>query len=45
VEKLAAGLGVTGPSKSQVSTMAAELDHMVQEFRNRPLDVGPYTFI
>jgi len=45
VEKLAAALGVTGLSKSQVSTMAAELDEMVAQFRNRPLDAGPYTFI
>ena len=44
VEKLAAALGVVGLSKSQVSAMAAELDEMVEGFRNRPLDAGPYTF-
>jgi len=44
VEKLAAALGVTGLSKSQVSVMAAELDELVDGFRNRPLDRGPYTF-
>jgi transposase-like protein len=44
VEKLAASLGVTGLSKSQVSAMAAELDELVEGFRNRPLDRGPYTF-
>jgi transposase-like protein len=44
VEKLAASLGVTGLSKSQVSVMAAELDELVDSFRNRPLDRGPYTF-
>jgi putative transposase len=44
VEKLAASLGVQGLSKSQVSAMAAELDEMVEEFRSRPLDAGPYTF-
>jgi transposase-like protein len=44
VEKLAASLGVVGLSKSQVSAMAAELDEMVEGFRNRPLDAGPYTF-
>lgn len=44
VEKLAAALGVTGLSKSQVSLMAAELDDMVEEFRSRRLDAGPYTF-
>jgi transposase-like protein len=45
VEKLAASLGVTGLSKSQVSLMAAELDDMVEGFRSRPLDAGPYTFL
>jgi putative transposase len=45
VEKLAASLGVTGLSKSQVSVMAAELDEMVEGFRSRPLDRGPYTFV
>ncbi len=44
VEKLAASLGVTGLSKSQVSAMATELDELVDSFRNRPLDRGPYTF-
>src|SRR5204862_3204513 len=34
VEKLAASLGVTGLSKSQVSAMAAELDELVDSFRN-----------
>ena len=45
VEKLAASLGVTGLSKSQVSAMAAELDELVEGFRSRPLDRGPYTFV
>jgi Transposase, Mutator family len=45
VEKLAASLGVVGLSKSQVSVMAGELDEMVDSFRNRPLDRGPYTFV
>ena len=45
VEKLAAALGVTSLSKSQVSVMAAELDEMVAGFRARPLDAGPYTFV
>jgi len=44
VEKLAASLGVTRLSKSQVSAMAAELDELVEQFRSRPLDAGPYTF-
>jgi transposase-like protein len=45
VEKLAASLGVTSLSKSQVSLMAAELDEMADGFRSRPLDAGPYTFL
>jgi putative transposase len=32
-------------SKSQVSVMAAELDAQVADFRARPLDTGPYTFV
>jgi putative transposase len=44
VEKLAASLGVVGLSKSQVSAMAEELDELVESFRSRPLDGGPYTF-
>ena len=45
VEKLAASLGVVGLSKSQVSVMAGELDELVESFRSRPLDRGPYTFV
>jgi putative transposase len=45
VEKLAASLGATGLSKSQVSAMAAEPDEVVEGFRSRPLDRGPYTFV
>ena len=45
VEKLAAALGVTSLSKSQVSVMAAELDDMVEGFRSRRLDGGPCTFM
>jgi transposase-like protein len=45
VEKLAEQLGVTKLSKSQVSVLARELDQMVADFRSRPLDAGPYTFM
>jgi putative transposase len=45
VEKLAASPGVAGLSKSQVSAMAAGLDELVDGFRNRPLDRGPYAFV
>ncbi|TWF82237.1 transposase-like protein [Pseudonocardia hierapolitana] len=45
MEKLVESLGITRLSKSQVSTMAAELDAHVADFRTRPLDQGPYTFV
>ena len=32
-------------SKSQVSEMAKDLDAQVADFRHRPLDAGPYTFV
>ncbi|MCT1883224.1 IS256 family transposase [Corynebacterium sanguinis] len=38
-------LGITNLSKSQVSDMAKELDGMVEEFRTRPLDSGPYFYV
>jgi transposase-like protein len=38
-------LGIESLSKSQVSRMAGELDGMVTEFGNRPLDAGPYTYV
>ena len=45
VDKLVQTMGIEGISKSQVSRMAGELDEMVTEFRNRPLDNGPYTYV
>ena len=45
MDKLVQSLGITGLSKSQVSAMAADLDQHVKEFRERPLDQGPYTFV
>jgi len=45
MERLIESLGGTALSKSQVSTMAAELDEAVEAFRTRPLDAGPYTFM
>jgi putative transposase len=45
MEKLVDTLGITRLSKSQVSTMAQELDAQVADFRHRPLDAGPYTFL
>ena len=31
--------------KSQVSHLAEKLDEMVERFRNRPLDQGPYIYV
>jgi transposase-like protein len=45
MDKLVQSLGITGLSKSQVSEMAKDLDEHVADFRNRPLDTGPYTFL
>lgn len=45
VEGLAETLGIASLSKSQVSEMARELDSLVDDFRNRPLDRGPYTYV
>jgi putative transposase len=45
MEKLVESLGITRLSKSQVSVMAAGLDAAVEDFRTRPLDAGPYTFV
>jgi putative transposase len=45
MEKLVESLGITRLSKSQVSVMAQDLDAQVAEFRARPLDQGPYTFV
>jgi len=44
VDGLVKTLGIESLFKSQVSGMAGELDEMVAEFRNRPLDNGPYTY-
>ena len=46
MDKLAASLGITSLSKSQVSRMAADLDEQVAAFRTRSLvDAGPFTFV
>jgi len=45
VEGLVETLGITSLSKSQVSEMASSLDEMVTDFRDRPLDQGPYTYV
>jgi transposase-like protein len=45
VDDIVKAMGIEGISKSQVSAMAKELDAMVEAFRSRPLDAGPYTYI
>ena len=45
VEGLVEALGIASLSKSQVSELARDLDEMVADFRNRPLDGGPYTYV
>jgi len=45
MEKLVETLGINRLSKSQVSVMAKDLDAHVADFRSRPLDAGPYTFV
>ena len=45
MDRLVQSLGITGSVKSQVSVMARELDELVRDFRERPLDEGPYTFV
>src|SRR4051795_6744175 len=46
MNKLVQSLGITGLSKSQVSTMLAELDAHVDDFRTRSLaEAGPFTFV
>ena len=45
VEGLVAHLGIERISKSRVSQMARELDAVVEAFRSRPLDGGPYTYV
>lgn len=45
VDDLVKAMGIEGISKSEVSRMAAELDKKVAEFRERPLDNGPYRYL
>ena len=45
VDDLVKAMGIEGMSKSEVSRLAAELDERVAEFRNRPLEAGPYRYL
>ena len=45
VDDLVKAMGIDGISKSEVSRMAQELDQVVTEFKERPLDGGPYRYL
>jgi len=45
VDDLVRSMGIDGMSKSQVSELAKNLDDRVAEFRDRPLDSGPYAYV
>jgi putative transposase len=45
VDDLVEAMGIAGISPSQVSRLAGELDAKVAEFRERPLDAGPYRYL
>jgi putative transposase len=45
VDDLVKAMGIEGMSRSEVSRLAAELDVKVAEFRERPLDAGPYRYV
>ena len=45
VDDLVKAMGIEGMSRSEVSRLAGELDGLVTEFRERPLDAGPYRYL
>lgn len=45
VDDLVKAMGLEGISSSEVSRMAEHLDAKVAEFRDRPLDGGPYRYL
>jgi len=45
VDGLVKTLGIESMSKSQVSALCKSLDPIVESFRNRPLDAGPYRYV
>lgn len=45
MDRLVQSLGIAGVSRSQVSVMSRDLDELVRDFRERPLNEGPYTFL
>jgi putative transposase len=45
VDDLVRALGCDGISRSEVSRICGELDGVVEAFRTRPLDAGPYPYL
>jgi putative transposase len=45
MDRLVQSLRNTGLLRSHVSAMARDLDEAVREFRERPLNEGPYAFL
>lgn len=45
VDDLVKAMGIEGMSRSEVSRLAGELDATVGQFRDRPLDTGPYRYL
>ena len=45
VERLATAMGIESISKSQVSEMGKQIDELVSDFCQRPLDRGPYPYV
>ncbi len=45
VDDVVKAMGIEGISKSKVSELAKDLDRVVEQFRTRPLDAGPYTYL
>ncbi|MGH7733189.1 MAG: IS256 family transposase [Gemmatimonadales bacterium] len=45
VDDLVKAMGMEGISRSEVSRLVVELDAKVAEFRDRPLDSGPYRYV
>lgn len=45
VDDLVKAMGIEGISKSEVSRIAGELDSKVKDFKERPLENGPYRYL
>ena len=45
LDDLVGAMGIEGISSSPVSRMPGELDAKLTEFRDKPLDAGPYRYL